>query len=165
MSEGTPPPLPPTPAVPPVIRQQPPPIPTQPPAGRPGVVLAFRWWCVLFVLIYLCMTTLEILVACNVVEPDLDLIEMAVSHHDPKARAEIIAEKRADAPGFATFCALIAFTYAFAATLPRKPWAWTFGLVIVCTTILPFILTAAGAIPLLVNWIKPAVKLYFNRRP
>ena len=110
------------------------------------------------------MSVNEILIATGRVEPPLGLIELAVSRDDQKTRDEIIAGKRNDAPGDAAFMAVIAAVYGFAAAVPRKSWAWTFSLVMICTTIIPFVITAAGAIPLVIYWVKPEMKTYFNRR-
>jgi hypothetical protein len=131
---------------------------------RPAGVLFYRWWCTLFVVIYLGMSAYEILIAIGRIEPSLDLIESVASAGNQKAREEIIAEKRNDAPGVAVFTALIAATYGFAAFVPRKSWAWTFSLVMICTTIFPFVFTAAGTIPLVLLWAKPAMRNYFNKR-
>lgn len=152
------------PALPPVIRQTPPPLP--PPAPpKAGMLRFYRCWCGLFVLIYLGMATHFILVARGTVEPSLGLIESALSHENPAVGAEIIGEKRADAPGVAGFTIAVALLYAAAACIPRQPWAWTFGLVMICTTVFPFIITIAGTLPLLLQWASPAGKLYFRKRP
>jgi len=156
----TPPPLP--SAVPPIIRPvSPPPLPLE---DRSVLLLFYRCWCWLFVLFYLSMAVYEIQVARGATEPSLGLIESAVSHNDQKVRDEIIAEKRADAPGIAVFVIALAVIYGCAASIPRQPWAWTFGLVIICTTVFPFIISAAGAIPLIIQWASPAAKLYFGKR-
>ena len=47
--------------------------------------------------------------------------------------------------------------------LPAKPWAWIFGLILICLgmtscCILPF------AIPLLIYWIKPENQEYYGRK-
>lgn len=132
--------------------------------GRPGGLLFYRWWCGLFVLIYLGMAVEEILVATGRIEPQLGLLELAASDNDPQARAEIIASERGDAPGTAGFCAVVAAVYGFAACVPRKPWAWMFSMLVICTTFFPFILTLAGTIPLVICWTKPAIQAYFHRR-
>ena len=156
-----PPPLP--DALPPVIQAvAPPPLPLE---DKSVLLLFFRGWCGLFVLFYLSMAIYEIQVARGATEPSLGLIESAVSHNNQSIREEIIAEKRADAPGIAVFVIGLAVIYGCAASIPRQPWAWTFGLVIICTTVFPFIISAAGAIPLLIQWVSPASKRYFGKRP
>jgi hypothetical protein len=46
--------------------------------------------------------------------------------------------------------------------LPRRPWAWIFGLVLICIG-----LTSAcclpAAVPLLIYWLKPDNKAYFGK--
>lgn len=57
---------------------------------------------------------------------------------------------------------VLAVPFASGPFLPRKPWAWTFGLVLICIG-----LTSAcclpAAIPLLIFWLKPETKTYFGR--
>jgi hypothetical protein len=134
------------------------------PGRRPGVVLAFRIWCGLFVAIYLGMCAFELLVARGSVESSFGLLEDFASRHDKNLRDSLIAEKRAEAPGFAAFVFAIAVGYGVAAAIPCKPWAWVFGIVVLATTVFPFVVTAAGMVPLLVYWGRPEVKRYFGRR-
>jgi hypothetical protein len=133
-------------------------------AGRPGVVRVFRLWCALFVALYAGMCLYEVQIACGAIEPDLGLIEGLASKGDPALREKIFAEKRSEAPGVAAFVLAIAGFYVFAAVAPRKPWAWTVGIVALAGSILPFIITAAGAVPILLYWGRPEVKRYFHRR-
>ena len=109
------------------------------------------------------MAVYEAQIAKGRIDPDLGLIESAVSAEAPKVRNEIIADKRAEAPENAAFAVVVAMVYGFAALVPRKPWAWTFSLVMICTTMLPFIITLAGTIPLILAWVKPDMKIYFKR--
>ena len=128
------------PPSPPIAARTPPPLPPVPPVIRPVVVVIYRCWCSLFVLIYLGMCVNQILVARGVVEPPRDLFANT---------EEVIAEKRAKAPGLAVFTGAIALLYIAAAAVPRKPSAWTFGVVAIASTVFPFILTAAGTVPIL----------------
>jgi hypothetical protein len=159
MGTDTPPPIPPAPPVimPPVI----------PPALRgeilrPGVVVAYRWWCALFVLIYLSFAIHSFLVAVAKVDPPLGLWEELASSGNDAARTEIITRKRADAPSLAVGTAAVALLYGAAAALSRKPRSWTLGIIVIATTVFPFIITAALAVPLIVLWCKPEVKRYFE---
>ena len=165
MAESVPPPpiLPPL-VAPPVMASQPAPISPPPVIERPGVLTAFRWWCALFVCLYAGMTIYGVLVAQGKVAPSLGLIESAVSRNDQALREKLIAEKRTKAAEVAVFTAIVAIVYGAAAGLPRKPWAWIFGLLVLASTIFPFVITAAGAVPLLVYWAKPNVKRYFGLR-
>ena len=149
------------PAAPPAIRHLPPVIT---PERRPGVVTFYRVWCCLFVVLYLGFCTTEILVARGSVEPSMGLLEEFLSHHDKELRGQLIAEKRAEAPGFAAFVCCIALGYGAAAASPRKPRAWVLGIVVLASTIFPFVITAAGAVPALVYWGRPEVKCHFGKR-
>lgn len=57
---------------------------------------------------------------------------------------------------------VLAVPFASGPFLPRKPWAWTFGLVLICVG-----LTSAcclpAAIPLLIFWLKPEAKAYYGK--
>lgn len=97
------------------------------------------------------------------VEPDLGLIEGALVGNDPKAKAELIAEKREDAIGVCAISLVAVVFYGVAAAVPRKPWGWVVGVVAVGGTLLPFIITAAGMVPILVKWGRPEVKRFFGK--
>lgn len=56
---------------------------------------------------------------------------------------------------FAIACALPFF-------LPRKPWVWVYNLVIICVGMTSCCIVPAS-VALLIFWIKPEVKLWFNR--
>jgi hypothetical protein len=121
------------------------------------VVWIYRCWCLLFIAIYVAMAVSYVLVARGVIEPHMDLFDTV--------NEETIAAKRAEAPELAAFTGAIALFYAVAAAVPRKPWAWTLGIVAIASTVLPFIITAAGTVPILVYWARSPVKVYFNRNP
>jgi hypothetical protein len=46
--------------------------------------------------------------------------------------------------------------------MPRRPWAWIFGLVLICIG-LTSLCCLPVAIPLLLSWLKPETKSYFGR--
>jgi len=63
---------------------------------------------------------------------------------------------------FAILGFLLTIPFAAGPFLPREPWAWIFGLVLICIGLgsaccLPF------TIPLLIFWLKPETKSYFGR--
>ncbi len=58
----------------------------------------------------------------------------------------------ASALGFAT-------AYAVGALVPFKPWAWTFGLILICLGLSGCMMVFA--IPILVYWLKPQTKAAF----
>ena len=161
MTDSQPPPLPPPQIAPPRLASVPPPLP-------PSVVPSlwpYRLWCLLFTALYLAIAVTEVLVAREVIEPNFGLIEGAVARQDPKFKQELIEEKRQDAVGVAVMCGVIALGFAAAMWVPRKPWGWTIGLLVLVATIFPFVITAAGAIPLLLAWCKPEMKRSFGRPP
>jgi hypothetical protein len=154
--------------IPPILRSCqsiPPVIPPPLPVGnrRPGVVVAYRVWCVLFALIYLSFSINFLLVALAKVDPDMSPLEELASRGSVEARAELTAEKRAKAPGLAVVAAAVAILYGAAAAISRKPASWTLGVIVISTTIFPFVITAAGMVPILMLWCKSEVKRYFNR--
>lgn len=106
---------------------------------------------------------MEILVARGTVQPSFGLLEDFASRHDLELRERLVAEKRAEAPAIAAFVFGIALIYAAASAIPRKPWAWVFAIVVLSTTIFPFVITAAGTVPILMHWARPPVKRYFGR--
>ena len=56
----------------------------------------------------------------------------------------------------------LAVPFLIGAFLPRKPWAWVFGLVLICIG-LTSVCCMPVTIPLLIHWIKPETKFYFGR--
>ena len=56
----------------------------------------------------------------------------------------------------------LAIPFLIGAFLPRKSWAWVFGLVLICIG-LTSVCCMPVTIPLLINWIKPETKFYFGR--
>jgi hypothetical protein len=121
---------------------------------------------VFIALIYLAMCLYAIQIARGRVEPSLGLLEGALTAPGSPERAQIIDEKRKDAPGMAVFTAAIALLYvAAAAAIRRTPSFWVIGLVVLCTTTCPLGLTVAGMVPLIIFWSKPETKRYFNRKP
>ena len=61
------------------------------------------------------------------------------------------------------FCAVLLVAYAVAPLLPRKPWTWIYGIVIIAFSALGGCFFVA--IPLLVFWIRPDVQAYLGRAP
>lgn len=97
------------------------------------------------------------------VEPDLGLIEGALVGNDPKAKAELIAEKPEDAIGVCVISAMAVVFYGVAALAPRKPLGSVFGIVAISGTLFPFIITAVGMVPILIACCRPEVKRYFGK--
>jgi hypothetical protein len=61
------------------------------------------------------------------------------------------------------FCAVLLVAYAIAPLLPRKPWTWIYGIVIIAFSALGGCFFVA--IPLLVFWIRPDLQAYLGRAP
>ncbi|MFO1008870.1 MAG: hypothetical protein U1F29_02270 [Planctomycetota bacterium] len=62
----------------------------------------------------------------------------------------------------AAFSAPAFAAYALGIVLPRKPWTWTYGLVLICIG-MTSVCCLPACIPLLITWIKNDVKLAFGR--
>ena len=56
----------------------------------------------------------------------------------------------------------LAIPFLIGVFLPRKPWAWVYGLVLICIG-LTSVCCLPVTIPLLIHWIKPETKYYFGR--
>ena len=56
---------------------------------------------------------------------------------------------------------LFAIPFLIAFFIPRKPWAWTYHIVMICIGMTGC--TIVASIPLLIFWLKPDVKGYFGR--
>lgn len=58
----------------------------------------------------------------------------------------------------------LVFAAGFAAgpLLPRKPWVWIYGMVLICIGMTSACCLPAS-IPLLIFWIKPETKIFFGR--
>jgi cell division protein FtsW (lipid II flippase) len=52
--------------------------------------------------------------------------------------------------------------FAYGLMMPRKPWAWIYGLVLICFGMTSLCCMPAS-IPLLIFWIKPEMKAFFGR--
>jgi hypothetical protein len=149
----------------------PPLIPPQLPSAAPPVIPIqprflplYRLWCALFVLMWLGMCLYGVLEVTGKVEPSLGLLTDLTTKNDPKARAQALAESREDAVGVVVIGAIAAVFYAFAAMVPRKPWGWGVGMGAIIASLFPFIITAAGMVPLLIAWTKPETRRCFNKR-
>ena len=59
---------------------------------------------------------------------------------------------------------LFAIPFLAASYLPRKPWVWIFDLVLICLGMTSACCIPA-CIPLLIHWLKPETKAFFNRAP
>ena len=119
--------------------------PPQPPSGsKPQVITWFHVYCVVLALIYLlcCATSIALLVD-------------AFGAPDP-AESQLIG-------GVLLVISLpLTLLFAGALALPRQPWAWIYGIVLICLGFTS-LCTLPFCIALLVYWLKPEVKQYFGR--
>ncbi len=137
----------------------PPPIPVH----KPNVVRWYRLWCAVFIPLWLGVVTYEVFKAKGEVEDLGPITEMLVKD-DQAARNAVRAAEREEAIGGAILSILFVLFYAFAVCVPRRPWGWVVGMIAIIGSMFPFCLTAAGAAPLLVFWVKPETKRYFAKR-
>jgi hypothetical protein len=111
----------------------------------PPVYTWFVVYCVLMALLYLFLVAMGIIFLF--IEPDQD---MSAAEAKLMGAMFIIM-------GLALFA-----PFAAAPFLPRKSWAWVFGLVLICIG-----LTSACClpvcIPLLIYWLKPEMKEFYGR--
>lgn len=121
-------------------------VPPNPSQSKPPVLNWFAAYCALLALAY---------VVCVVA--GIVLIVLAPADKDmSETEAQILGGV------VAAVCLLLLIAYGAGPFLPQKPWAWVFGLVLICIG-----LTSAcclpAAIPLLIFWLKPETKAYFGR--
>jgi hypothetical protein len=59
-------------------------------------------------------------------------------------------------------CMLAAIVFALPFVLPRRPWVWVYDMVVICIGLTSCCIMPA-ALPLLIYWIKPEVKAWFQQ--
>ena len=68
---------------------------------------------------------------------------------------------------FGWFFILISLVFAvgfgFGAFLPRKPWAWVYGMILICIGMTSALFLPI-CIPLLIFWLKDPVNVWFGRK-
>lgn len=72
------------------------------------------------------------------------------------------AQMRFTGIALALFSAPAMAAFALGLFLPRKPWTWTYGLVLICLG-MTSVCCLPACIPLLIAWIKEDVKAAFGR--
>lgn len=134
-------------------------------AARPTVVTLYRGWCGLCLILYVFMTVYSVRIFIGKEAPRLGLIAHMASEDDPALRAQLLAEEHTNSMigiGLGLFG-----TVLFATGLlycPREPWAWGWGFFAITFSVFPLCCNIVGAIPLLIYWLKPEVKLCFGIR-
>ena len=73
-----------------------------------------------------------------------------------------------EATGYAVFLVaiglLLFIPFATAPFLPKRPWVWTFDIVLIGFG-MTSIITLPAAIPLLIFWLKPDTRVFFGKAP
>ena len=113
---------------------------------QPAVMTWYKVYCVLMALLYLiCIVGGILFITAGPADRDMS-----------PAEARMLG-------GIMFFMGIVlAIPFLFGAFLPRKPWAWVFGLVLICIG-LTSLCCMPVSIPLLIHWIKPETKFYFGR--
>lgn len=116
-------------------------------AGTPPVYKWFVVYCVFMALLYMATAVMGIVFFS--IEPDRDM---------SAAEAKVLGS-------IMLVMGLVLFVpFAAAPFLPRKSWVWVLGLVLICLG-----LTSAcclpACIPLLIFWLKPEMKAFYERIP
>jgi hypothetical protein len=63
---------------------------------------------------------------------------------------------------YAIICLPLAVLYGIAPILPKKPWVWIYDIVLICLPMTSMCCLPL-CVPLLIYWIKPEVKAFFQR--
>lgn len=116
---------------------------------NPETPSAHKWYvayCVFMALLYLATAAMGI-------------VFLFVEPADPEMSADEVRVM-----GVAIFLMGLVFfaPYAAAPFLPRKSWVWVFGLVLICIG-LTSLCCLPVCIPLLISWLKPEMKEFYNR--
>lgn len=115
-------------------------------AKRPGVWTGYVVYCIAMALLYL-----------SCVPMGLFFFFWGADLPDTSA-----AEARLVGVVFGGLGVVLFIPFALGPLLPRRPWTWVYGLVLICLG-----MTSACClpvtIPLLIYWIKPEAKAFFGR--
>ena len=130
---------------------------------RPTVVVLYRIWCGLILILYLALAVHEALVLAGKVEPGLGPIANLISSDDPALRKQLVDEERANSIIGLGLALIGSALFALGVFSPRAPWAWGVGIAAIIVSIFPLCVSLAGAIPLLIFWFKPETKRYFRK--
>ena len=120
-----------------------------PATERPAVVVWYRVYCVLMALLYLALVVIGVALVA------LGLMGQEAFDGDPTEAVVMGAVY-----GVMGFVAFIPFVIG--ALVPARPWAWVYGIVMICIGLTSCCCMPA-CIPLLIFWIKPETRRYFGR--
>jgi len=132
--------------------------------ARPTVVVLYRVWCGLILIVYMAFAIQEGLTLAGKEPPRLGPIADFISRDNPTLHGQMMAEERENSIiglALAVMGSILFGTGAF--VCPRSPWAWVWGIVAIVVSVFPLCVSIAGAIPLFIFWLKPATKQYFGR--
>ena len=115
---------------------------------RPRVIFWYRGYAAVMLLTSLVLLAFATFLGWAQTQP-----QIAVGASSAELQAQTIVL-------FLVAVACVAF-YATATFIPLKPWAWTFGLIVIALGV-PGI-TVVVCLPLLLAWLKPTVKAAFCR--
>jgi hypothetical protein len=131
---------------------------------RPLVVLLYRIWCGLILIVYLAFGIQEGMVLAGKMPPRLGPIADLLSHDDPTLHGQLLQEERENSIiGLAIAIIGVGLFGTGLFFCPRASWAWVWGIVAIIVSVFPLCISLAGAIPLLIFWLKPATKQYFRQ--
>lgn len=121
-----------------------------PSSGTPTIVMWFKIYAALMALVYLLLMGLGIFMV--VAGAAVAGMEEFQGGAEPVVVGVVYAIM-----GLVFFVA-----YAFGLFLPRKPWGWIVGIVLIAIG-MTSICCLPATIPLLIFWLKPEAKAYFGR--
>lgn len=109
----------------------------------------YKWYvayCALMALLYLLVVVLGVLFVV----------------YEPTSRHRDAEEAKITGLVFIVMGLILFVPFAAGPFLPRRPWGWIFGLVLICIG-LTSICCLPASIPLLISWLKPNNKAYFGK--
>ncbi|MBK6314773.1 MAG: hypothetical protein IPF53_10785 [Blastocatellia bacterium] len=118
--------------------------------GTPGVVTWFKVYAALMALVYLLLMGLGIFMV--VAGASLEGMEELQGDASPIVIGVI----------YAIMGLVFAIVFAVGLFLPRKPWGWIMGIVLIALG-MTSVCCLPATIPLLIFWLKPDAKAYFGR--
>ena len=118
--------------------------------GTPGVVTWFKVYAALMALVYLLLMGLGIFMV--VAGASLEGMEELQGSASPIVIGVI----------YAIMGLVFAIVFAVGLFLPRKPWGWIMGIVLIALG-MTSVCCLPATIPLLIFWLKPDAKAYFGR--
>ena len=123
-----------------------------PPPARPSVVIWYKIYCAFMAVSYMLFS---VYIAFLIWFPKEEIAS------ESQAAGKIILVLEHLWGGLLIGTIMVAMLYIAALFLPRKPWAWVYGIFAICIG-LPNCCLLPLSIPVLVLWFRPETKLYFG---